>query len=83
MATLRFRRRRRKRARQKSNHSLNKQNNNSARASRFFVHFFVITARLQPEILIFRLMEDVNKRPLNFLSSSELNSRSVRLHLTN
>ena len=29
---------------QKSN-QLNKQNNNSARAARFFVHFFTVTAR--------------------------------------
>ena len=34
-------RRRRQRERQKSNW-LNKQNNNSARASRFFVHFFTV-----------------------------------------
>ena len=47
--------------RQKSN-SLNRQNNNSARAARFFVHFFVVTAR----------EEDVNKRRLNFLTLSEL-----------
>ena len=34
--------------RQKRN-SLNRQNNNSARAARFFVHFFTVTARLRPE----------------------------------
>ena len=39
-------RRRRQRERQKSNR-LNKQNNNFARASRFFVHFFTVTARLR------------------------------------
>ena len=41
-------RRRRQRERQKSNW-LNKQNNNSARASRFFVHFFTVTTRLRGE----------------------------------
>ena len=41
-------RRRRQQERQKSNW-LNKQNNNSARASRFFVHFFTVTARLRRE----------------------------------
>ena len=30
----------------KKSNRLNRQNNNSARASRFFVHFFVVTARL-------------------------------------
>ena len=39
-------RRRRQRKRQKSNR-LNWQNNNSTRASRFFVHFFAVTARLR------------------------------------
>ena len=38
----------RERERQISN-GLNKQNNNSARASRFFVHFFAVTARLRRE----------------------------------
>ena len=35
-------------------------NNNFARASRFFVHFFAVTTRLQSSIFFF--MEDVNKR---------------------
>ena len=65
-------RRRQQRERQKSNR-LNRQNNNSARASLFFVHFFVVTARLRRDKnLISRFMEDVNKRLLNFLSISEL-----------
>ena len=38
-------RQRRQRKRQKSNR-LNWQNNNSTRASRFFAHFFAVTARL-------------------------------------
>ena len=36
------------RGRQKSN-TLNNQNNNFARASRFFVHFFAVIARLRRE----------------------------------
>ena len=43
---MRQRRRRRQRERQKSNR-FSKQNNNFARVSHLFVHFFVITARLQ------------------------------------
>ena len=39
----RRRRRRRQRERQKSNR-FNRENNNSARASRFFVHFFAVLA---------------------------------------
>ena len=65
-------RQRQQREGQKSNR-LNRQNNNSARASRFFVHFFVVTARLRRDKnLISRFMEDVIKRLLNFLSISEL-----------
>ena len=45
---LKIRRRRRQRERPKSN-KLNRQNNNNARASRFFVHFFAVTARLRRE----------------------------------
>ena len=41
-------RRRRQRDRQKSN-KLNRQTNNNARVSRFFVHFFAVTARLRRE----------------------------------
>ena len=61
-------RRRRQRERQKSNR-LKRQNNNSARASRFFVHFFAVTARLRR--LISRFMKDITKRRLNNLSLSE------------
>ena len=43
---IRQRRRRRQREREKSNR-FSKQNNNFARVSHLFVHFFVITARLQ------------------------------------
>ena len=45
---LKQRRRRRQLGRQKSNRFVN-QNNNFARASRFFVHFFTVLARLRRE----------------------------------
>ena len=45
---LKIRRRRRRRQRQKSNR-FNNQNNNFSRASRFFVHFFAVAARLRRE----------------------------------
>ena len=45
---LKMPRQRQQRGRQKSD-GLNKQNNNSARAARFFVHFFAVTARLRRE----------------------------------
>ena len=64
-------RRRRQGERQKSNWlNMVKQKNNSARASRFLVHFFAVTARLRREIS--RFIEDVNKRRVNFLSLSDL-----------
>ena len=43
---LKVRRRRRQRERQKSNRFDN-QNNNFARAARFFAHFFAVAARLR------------------------------------
>ena len=59
------------------------QNNNFARASRFLVHFFAVTARLRCEnALISRFVEDVNTRqrlsfsfPELWYSLLELNSR--------
>ena len=45
---LKQRQRRRQRKRQKSN-GLDLQNNNSARASRFFVHLFAVVARIRHE----------------------------------
>ena len=45
---LKQRRRRHQRERQKAK-GLDWQNNNFARASRFFVHFFAVTVRLQRE----------------------------------
>ena len=35
---------------------MNKQSNNAARASRFFVHFFAITARLRQENAKFHVL---------------------------
>ena len=46
-------RRRRQRERQKSNR-FNEQNNNSARASRLFVHFFAVPAQLRREMTNFK-----------------------------
>ena len=45
---FKIQRRGRQRERQKTN-LFNKQNNNFARASRFFVHFFSVFARLRRE----------------------------------
>ena len=57
---------------------LNRQNKNSARASRFLVHFFAVVAELRWENASFHVfMEDVNKRRLNFLSLSELKYGSI------
>ena len=48
---LKQRRRRRQQERQKKQKTigLDRQNNNFARASRFFVHFFAVVAKLQGE----------------------------------
>ena len=58
-------------------------------ASRFFVHFFPVFARLRLKCLILRFMEDVNKQGRNFISLSELgygplifSFRRVCLHVT-
>ena len=62
----RRRRRRRQRERQKGNR-LDQQNNNSARASRFFVHFLGLVARLQRFHVLSRTgTEDNNFLLLNF-----------------
>ena len=60
-----------------TNKRFNKQNNNFAGASRFFVHFIPV------------LKEDVNKQRRNFISLSELENRHLKfsfrrvcLHLT-
>ena len=57
----------------KKNNRFCKQNNNFARASRFFVHFFArfcTTTTWKCPISLF--MEDVNKRRRNFISLSVL-----------
>ena len=43
----------RRRRESQINNSLTRQNNNFARASRFFVHFFAVIARLRREMPIF------------------------------
>ena len=55
-----------------NNKRFNKQNNKFARASRFFVHFFPVFARLlrETECLVLRFMEDVNKQRRNFTVDS-------------
>ena len=72
------------------NNTFYKQDNNFARSSRFFVHFFArFCTTTAWKCLISRFMEDVNKQRRNFISLSvlgcgpkEFNSRRVRLHLT-
>ena len=83
------RQRRRQRERQKTNRFRHdKQNNNFARASRLFVHFSAVAARLQREIS--RFVEDGNKREQLSFSFPELwcsplvcNSKTICQHLTN
>ena len=48
MRDFKIQRHGRQQERQKNNR-FDKQNNNFARASRFFVHFFAVTARLRRE----------------------------------
>ena len=64
---------------------LDKENNNFARATRFFVHFFAVVARLQRETAFFsRFLEDGNKRqqfafsfPELWRSPLEFNSKKI------
>ena len=49
--------------------SLTKQNNNFGRASRFFVHFFAVKARLPVKMRNFTFFKDVNKQGKNSFSS--------------
>ena len=81
-------RRGRQRERQKNNRFYT-QNNNCARASRFFVYFLARYTTTSWKGLISRFMEDINKQRRNFISLFELgygpwefNSRRVPLHLT-
>ena len=70
--------------RQKSN-SLNRQNNNSARAARFFVHLFTVTARLRPENAFYGGRKQATAKFLSLCElecgSQEFGSKRVRLHL--
>ena len=47
--------------------NLDKQNNNFARASRFFVHFFAVVARLQRETAQFHVLSRTGTKDNNFL----------------
>ena len=71
-----------------NNERCNKKNDNFARASHFFVHFFAVFARLRRENFA-RSMENVNKQRRNLISllklgyvPEEFNARCVRPHLT-
>ena len=46
---------------------LDQQNNNFARASRFFVHFFAVTARLRRESASFHVLKRTWTEDNNFL----------------
>ena len=71
---LKIRRRRRQRERHKSNW-FNLQNNNFALASRFFVHFFAVTARLRRENAEFH---DVQRK---YTSDDEISSLFLNLDI--
>ena len=71
----RIRERRRRQREGHKNNRFNKQNNNFARASHFFVHFFPVFARLRAvKMPYFAFIEDVNKQQRNFISLSEFGS---------
>ena len=61
-----LRQRRRRRERQKSYRFI-LTNNNFARASRFFVHFFAVVARLQRESASFHVLSGMGTKDNNFL----------------
>ena len=66
----------------KKNNRFNDQNNSSARAWRFLVHFFDVHYAISTwNLLIWRFMEDVDMREPEE-NPSEFNSRKSRLHLT-
>ena len=79
---LKIQRRRQQRGSQKSNR-FNNQNNNFARASRLFVHFFSVTARLRPENASFHFLQRkyTIKRRRNFISLFELGYGSLGIQL--
>ena len=79
---FKIQRRGRQRERQKKNNWFNKQNNNFASASRFFVHFFArFCTTTTWKCLISRFMEDVNKQRRNFISLSELGYQLLKIKL--
>ena len=85
---LKIRRRRRQRERHKSN-KFNKENNNFARASYSFVHFFDVFARLwreMPNFMFYRGRKQATTKLffyfLTWLRLLGFNSRRVRLHWT-
>ena len=65
--------------RQKSRNSVNNQNNNSARALHFLVHFFAVTARLGREFFCGRISLSLSKLGCGL---QEFNSSKFYLHLT-
>ena len=66
----------------KKHNRFNDQNNSSARAWRFLVHFFDVHYAISTwNLLIWRFMEDVDMREPEE-NPSEFNSRKSRLHLT-
>ena len=65
---------RRGRQRGHKNNRFNKQNNNFARASHFFVHFFPCLHDYDVKMPYFAFIEDVNKQQRNFISLSEFGS---------
>ena len=77
---LEQRRRRRQRERQKAR-GLDWHNNNFARASRFFVHFLAVVARLRHESNKFHVLSRTGKQDNNFLFLS-LNFDTVLENLT-
>ena len=77
---LKQRRRRQQRERQKSIRFV-KQNNNFARASRFFVHFFAVVARLRREsaLLNFTFCRGPEHQATIFFSFSSTSIQSFRI----
>ena len=71
---IKIRRRRRQRGCQKSNR-FNNQHNNFARASRFFVHFFAVTARLRRENAWFHVLQR------KYTSNDEISSLYLNLDM--
>ena len=75
----------------KKSNRFNHQNNNFARASRFFVHFFAVTVRIRPENAYFTFYSGSTRLSDDEISSLFLNLdmvlrhstfRRVHLHLT-